>query len=460
MKNEVIEADKSVRINSTVFKNWRLLTLLPGLLRPFTAMQQLLRKHGDFLTFHVMGGPVHVLTVHPSLVQHLLKTNPANYVRGKAIFPIKKLLGNGIFMSESPAWEKQHLWLKPAFHDNQIRDYMQVVHSELDIMIGQWEQAAGRKQAVNLSYDLKILMLKILIKTQFSSRAVVDYNQLLSSIDRILDASSFQSFILSALQKAVLAPLGWRPESEEQKALRALASVVDTMIEAARRDRDAAGFVTTVMLEALDKKELVYEDIRDMYMNLLFAGFDTVATGLAFTLDSLGRHPLYQEQAFAEAEFHIKDDRPDISILKKMPYTKMVIQEGLRLFPPAWGIHRYAVQDDEIFGQEIKAKTYITISIYHLHRHPSFWKHPQSFYPEHFSSEQFKGKSFAYIPFGHGQRMCVGKPLAMIEMQLLLPLLLRRFQFTSTLRQEPDLKPGIIIQPSRPLMAHLTTRRA
>lgn len=444
---------------TSIIQTLEVLTWLPALLNPFPALERLVKKHGDFIIFQLASGQVHVLLNHPEHVKHILKTNATSYERGKAIHPIKDFLGNGIFISESPVWESQHALLKPSFHEKQIKQYTNVVQDELQRLALKWHTAAQDKTAVDLSIDLKRLMLRILVRTQISEELQLDYDRLITLLDRVLLEASFQKFIQSEMKFAVLKKLGIKRAKRISKNIKAVEELVADLMLQVERNKSTLGYTTSVLFEGLAQGTLQQKDLRDMFMNLFFAGFDTTATALAFTLDCLARYPEVQQKAHQEAAEILAKGTPILAAYRDMSYTKMVIQEGLRLYPPAWGIHRYIESDDVINGRPIKAKTTVNISPYLLHRHPDFWEKPNDFYPEHFLPENLKEKSFVYIPFGQGQRMCIGKPMAMMELQILLPELLHRFEFKSLRKKAPQLRPGIIIQPKKPLLVYLTSRK-
>lgn len=456
--NSFLKSPKHRPATSTIH-TLELLTWLPALLNPFPALERLVKKHGDFIVFRIANGQVHVLLNHPEHAKHVLKTNASVYERGKAIFPIKDFLGNGIFMSESPSWDVQHALLKPAFHEKQIQQYTSVVKEELQQLDLLWHKAAVDKSPVDLSIDLKRLMLRILVRTQIAEGLQLDYDRLISLLDRVLLEASFQKFIQSEITLAVFKKLGISRPKRISKNIKAVEEIVADILLQIERNQLNLGYTTSMLLEERSQGVLQQKDLRDMFMNLFFAGYDTSATALAFTLHSLARHPEIQKKAYQETTEFLKTGAPILSVYREMKYSKMVIQESLRLYPPAWGFHRFIATDDEINGRPIKAKTYINILPYLLHRHPDFWERPNEFYPEHFSNETLKDKTFVFMPFGQGQRMCVGKPMAMMELQLLLPELLHRFEFTALSKKAPKLRPGIIIQAKRPLMVRLTPRK-
>src|SRR5262249_23173430 len=138
---------------------------------------------------------------------------------------------------------------------------------------------------------------------------------------------------------------------------------------------------------------------------------------------------------------------PTVEDLAQLRYTRMVLEETLRLYPPSWLLMRRAIQDDEIGGYSIPANSPILWSIYFSHRHPDFWEKPEQFYPEHFSEElSAKRPRHAYVPFGGGPRTCLGNNFAMIEMQLILATIAQQYRVS--------LAPGYLVEPEPIITLH------
>jgi cytochrome P450 len=135
----------------------------------------------------------------------------------------------------------------------------------------------------------------------------------------------------------------------------------------------------------------------------------------------------------------------------------MIIQESMRLFPPVWSFHRVSINEDKLGDFIIPANSYLMICPYALHRHLELWEKPNEFYPEHFKQGNFQGKAFTYIPFGQGKRMCIGKPLAMAELQLIFTMFMSELNFELASNKEPIIVPGIIIKSKKPLLMNITS---
>jgi cytochrome P450 len=197
--------------------------------------------------------------------------------------------------------------------------------------------------------------------------------------------------------------------------------------------------------------------LKDELITIFSAGHETSANALAWTLYLLAKHPDIAQKVKAEAEEVLQGRMPAFDDLRKLTYARQVIEEGMRLYPPAWGIGRYALEDDQWQDYHIEKGTVMACEIYGLHHHPDLWENPEVFDPERFSPEQVKARpSHHYLPFGAGPRMCIGNHFAMMEMQLLLPLLVRSFNFELLENQSIEMEPLITLRPKNGIQMRLT----
>ena len=179
---------------------------------------------------------------------------------------------------------------------------------------------------------------------------------------------------------------------------------------------------------------------------LFIAGHETTANALTFTLHLLGNHPDIQQNIYDEL-IDIESQTDDIAEqLQKMTYTNAVLNESMRLYPPAWITDRENIEDDDFLGFKIKAKTLIGVSFYELHRNPKYWENPQEFNPERFLGEQKKVSNQYFYPFGAGPRMCIGLGFAMYEMSLTLSYIIKKYTILSQ-NKHIQINPLITLKP-------------
>jgi cytochrome P450 len=169
--------------------------------------------------------------------------------------------------------------------------------------------------------------------------------------------------------------------------------------------------------------------LRDEAVTPLIAGHTTVAAALAWTCSLLAQHPEAERTLQGELDTVLGGRHPTPQDLPRLRYTRLVIEESLRLYPPTWVTARTPTAHDEIGGHRIPAQSVLLLSPYVLHRHPAFWEHPERFTPERLTPERATGRPrFAYFPFGGGPRRCIGQNLAMLEMQVILAMVAQAYE--------------------------------
>jgi cytochrome P450 len=200
-----------------------------------------------------------------------------------------------------------------------------------------------------------------------------------------------------------------------------------------------------MLLEARDEETgegMNDEQLRDQVVTLLVAGFETTANALNWTWYLLSENPEAMGTLQGEVGTALSAGMPGERTLPLLPWTRMVVEEALRLYPPAWILGRRAISDDRLGNRPLPAGSVVAISPYVLHRHPAFWEKPDMFEPSRFTPERIAARHrFSYIPFGAGPRLCIGHNLAMMEAQLAVATLARDFS--------PRLVPGVDVVPER-----------
>jgi cytochrome P450 len=171
--------------------------------------------------------------------------------------------------------------------------------------------------------------------------------------------------------------------------------------------------------------------LHDEILTLLLAGNETTAMALAWAWYLIAQHSEVAERLHSELETALAGRVPTLEDLPRLPYTQMVLEETMRLYPPAWFLMRKAIHEDTIGGYAIPANAFLSYSAYTLHRHPDFWDNPERFDPERFTPERSVSRPrYAYVPFGAGPRLCIGNTFALLESHLILATVAQRYQFT------------------------------
>jgi cytochrome P450 len=236
--------------------------------------------------------------------------------------------------------------------------------------------------------------------------------------------------------------------------------VVDDIIEQRRRSPDGSDDLLTMLIETRDEETgeaMDDKQLRDEVMTLLLAGHETTSTALSWTLYLLSQHPDVRERLEVEVDAVLGDRKPAFEDLPKLSYANKVLQESLRLYPPAWGLARWCHEADEVGGYYVAPNTSVTLSPFLTHRHPDFWPEPERFDPERFAPEQEKGRPrFAYIPFGGGPRLCIGNQFAMTEAMLILATIVQRYRLELVPGHQVSIDPQITLRPKGglPMLVH------
>ena len=193
------------------------------------------------------------------------------------------------------------------------------------------------------------------------------------------------------------------------------------------------------------------KQLKDELLTLTLAGHETTANALSFTFDLLSRHPASLRRLREEAAAVLKGRPPTLEDLPRMPYTKAVIEESLRLYPPAWVFERMALEDDEVLGIPIPKGSVVAVSPWVTHRSPTAFRNPEGFDPERFLEPDPSRHKLAYIPFGAGPRTCIGNVFALTEMQVILPIIVQRASLERLPGYEVELDPSVTLRPKNGL---------
>jgi enediyne biosynthesis protein E7 len=248
------------------------------------------------------------------------------------------------------------------------------------------------------------------------------------------DQAMFEMVTLGAL------PL-WLPLPRHRRfrqARRRIEDVVQVLVASRARGGQRDDMVSLLADAYRDRDaDVRWRMLRDELITILLAGHETTASTLSWTWYLLSRHPEVADAMHAEAVEVLGDRVPGHEDLARLPYTTMVIQEAMRLYPPVWGLTRKSLAADEIGGYQIPANADVMICTYTLHRHPGFWADPDEFRPERFAGAATTAHRYAYIPFGAGPRVCVGSHLGMMEATLTAAMVAREFRFSPAGRTDP-----------------------
>jgi cytochrome P450 len=425
---------------------------------PLKAIYQMVESYGDIFAFKIGDMRSIIFLNHPDYVKHVLKDNVDNYSRGKALkmstTGLEEMLGNGIFMSEGNDWEFQHKLLKNLFSPTAIESTLPTLHDEINQFIIKWSNVIVNSSIVNIEYDIHLLMLRIMLRSHVCNNYPFNYKEVFDTYNARIEASSWNVGAVSEAKSFFLKPLGINYiYKKHQQQIDKLNSFSDKLVqELLNGEFDPIGLFG-LMLSEFKEGRVTEKDIRDQLFNFLLAGFETTATAISWLLYNIAAQPNLQVLLKNE----LKDTATSKDGLLKQPsLLQLAIKESLRLYAPVWSTARVAVNDDTIGGKFIKAKSIVVVNSYALHRHKLFWPSGDRFDITNFEKDNFKSKTFAYIPYSQGKRICLGMALADYQIQTITSALLKAFHFETTSNIAPEIKANIIIKASPSLQLKIS----
>ena len=420
-------------------------------------------EHGDVVRFTI--GPPGRFRQHafgvfsPDHIQHVLAGASGRYIKNDGVYnELRSLLGDGLLTSEGEEWKRQKRMIQPIFTHKRVASYVPIMEAEAARTVARWADRADTPDAIDLNDEMAGVALAVVAKALLGAQV----GRAVSVIRQTVPFLSKRA-IARALSPMAF-PAAW-PTPANRRAVRfqtALYNVVDDLISSRRGEPAVEDDLLGLLLRATDPESgsrLDDNEVRDQVLIFLLAGHETTATSLTFALHLLGRHPE------AQANVHTEIDRvlqgrtdPALEDIRALRYTTMVIKEAMRLYPAAYGISRFCVNDDQIGGYDIPAGNTVFCSPWATHRHPELWNKPEEFDPERFTPEREKARSrYAYFPFGGGPRACIGQYFSMLEAVMVVAMLLQQYRIT-TPPGPVKLFTGITLRPQGPVPATIERR--
>lgn len=387
-------------------------------------------RYGDVVSVPTLMGPL-TLIFHPDGVRHVLQENHRNYNKDIPDYHVLSLiLGKGLLTNDGASWLQQRRLIQPAFHRERIASFGALMTEAILSRLERWESSGciETNTPLDLTQEMSSLTLSIVCKALFGTDL---REEVLGRVARALTIANHLLAEAFYLPGTLSLPM---PQRHRLRAARGeLHTVVDEIISQRRSLPDQRNDLLSLLLDARDAETgagMTDEQVRDEVLTLLLAGHETTANALAWTFYLLAQHPHIGTVLQEEYRRVLREGCPPrMEDLPRLPLNRMVIEEAMRLYPPAWALGRRALAEDEISGYAIPKGAYVLVFQYVTHRHPAFWEQPEAFDPERFCAERAAGRHrFAYFPFGGGPRLCIGNQFALVEAQLILATILCHYQ--------------------------------
>ncbi len=464
---------------------------------PLDGYVRLAASYGD--TIAVPYAPRHsfFMLSLPEHAEHVLATNQDNYVKAVTYRPLRALIGDGLLTSEGERWRRHRRLVQPVFSRQHVTVFGPAMTQASRRLTARWDSIA-QGTVINVAGQMSAVALDIAGRALFGSDLSSDAELMARAMDAGQRVATLASFLpltwgpaSTRALKAVARRVGHTPEGIEGPVGRIVAErraayrpgttngraaiphtnhSLNANGEAlASPDADSPGDLLEVLLtaRAADGSPLTDAEVGDEVATFMLAGHETSANTLSWSLALLSAYPSARQQLEAEVDAVLGDRDPDAGDVDKLPWTRAVVAEAMRLYPPAWTIERNALADDEVAGVPVPAGSLVAVPPYLVHRHPDFWPDPAGFDPRRFLRD---GEApswpaaapvrhrYAYIPFGGGRRACVGASFAELETVLVLAAIARRYRLELTASGIPVPTANITLRPGRGLPMRLLRR--
>ena len=391
---------------------------------PLSFLVDVSARYGDLVAFPVPGTPALLLN-DPDDVRHVLQTAARSWSKDTVQYAaLARVTGPGLLASSEPNWIEHRRLAAPAFHHQRLEAVGDEVRAAADAAIaarlGPGLPAPG--QVVDVAALTHRIGLDAVGRALFSA-------DLSGHAQQLLDATSDAAKLVVRLGRSILPTAAWTPTPTNLRLrhTRHRLDVISSELIAERRARGKrlhTGSHGDDLLGLLLDSNLTDGEIRHELVTMVIAGHETVAAALAWTLMLLAEHQPAQDKVRAELAGH-PGPVPMLGHKEKLPWTRAVVDEALRLFPPAWALSRRSRVDDVLGGRPVPAGTLVIVSPWLVHRRGDLWADPLAFRPERFLGGN--GRS-GYLPFGQGPRLCIGREFALGEMVLVLSRLLSTYR--------------------------------
>lgn len=403
-------------------------------------------KKGDTFRLQIGLGKSVIFSRDAGLVEYVLQKNQKNYVKSEIqTKDLVKYVGEGLLTSEGELWKKQRKLIQPAFHKKQLANLMDSIK---EAICDEYEKIEAEKE-IDVFPIFNDLAFQTVVKSLFSSAA----NQTeINRLQYITEAT--QQMLVKELRQPYL---GWwfslsgKIDSYLQLTQEAR-SILRTIVHERQASGDRYDDLLDMLLDAkYDDGNFMDEDqLIDEILILFTAGHETTSNSLTFTAQLLAQNPEWQETIFGEISTLKKESEDLMSLVTKAEKTQQVIEESMRLYPPAYFIDRVNIEADEFNGLHFEPGSNLLFSLHEVHRHPDLWEDPDAFKPERFAEG---GRKFSsqYFPFGAGPRKCIGNNFAMFEMIIAVGELVSDYKILPV-SSEIDIKPLITLKPNNAIL--------
>jgi len=403
-------------------------------------LQALQRTYGNMATIYIGKIPVVVL-FRPEHVRYILTENPRNFTSREVAAGLRELIGDGLLTLDGEAHRQQRRIVQPAFHKKRVESYAGAMVQYTEEMLKSWQ--VGKQ--IDVSREMQTLTLSIVAKCLFNIDLATEVNELGAAFNTMIanPAGLLENFLNIRIDQPFTA------YGRRKVAIHKMDEFIYELIERRRAEGQDVGDVLSMLLTAQDEADMLTDmQVRDHTMTFIAAGHETTANALSWTFYLLSEHPEVREKLLTELRTVLGGQAPTLEDLPKLPYLEWVLNESMRLYPPAWTQGRRSIEAFELDGVQLPAGTMLMFSQYVIHRLPEIWGDPDVFRPERWDPVNGqKVPAWSYFPFGGGPRICIGMPFAQLEAKLILATVLQKYAPRTMPGSRVEMNPLITLRP-------------
>ncbi len=415
------------------------------------------REYGD--TVQVKLGPItSIIFTRAEHIQYIMVQNADKFVKGISHEKLRTAIGDGILTLEGERWYTQHKLMQPTYTRKNVAKFAEIMQEESQKMLERWD-ALQPRSVVDINQEMTRVTMSVIMRSIFNIDVSENVKEAIKALHNLLEYTSRSTD--SIIDVPLFVPT---PANRLLKRSRAIVTEFIQSIIAQRRREGLGDDLLSLLMSARDAdtgEPMSNEQIENEILITIFAGHETTASLLTWGLYALSLNPEAEARLHNEVD-SIMGGRPTTTDdMPKLTYTRMILDETLRLYSPVPIMARDAMVADEIGGYAVPKGTLIILMPYGTHRSPDYWEKPLEFYPEHFLPAAVESRPrYAYLPFGAGQRICLGMHFALLEATLILGDIAQRYQPRLAVPFDGKVKYIGVVRPVAPIMLRLDKRDA
>jgi len=406
---------------------------------PMRILMMMADRYGSVIPVNMANQRV-VLLTEPDHFKRVLVTKVDDYI--KYFDGLKPIFGKSMITNDGALWQKIRMPQQPAFHPDMFAEYIPYFLMAIRSKATQWSGYAKTGETFEMVEQTWTLAADMICKALFDRDMPFNPHFIFKCVKTYTDVMNHKSIRL----KRQAGELFEMTDEDAAKSIEAWGSMPLDVLAANPRESRERTLLKMIEAAVADpaRPEFDHQQALDEMKQYLWAGTETTALTLAWALYEVSRNPEAAERIRREGEAAYGDREPSAADYPNLAYTRAIIQETMRIYPPIWGLIRVANKPDVIDGKEIKVGDRIVLFSYGTHHSAKYWDEPESFNPERWLGDAAKKrKPFTYLPFGGGKRSCIGGAMSQVENTLALSMLLRRFRLEYVGADGKGAPPGI-----------------